>query len=110
MQPTRKGDPLPPPKRSVYFVNTPPDFFHPYSPHTPLPRQNSWSPFANREHFPVSPLINGQISGQLLRLSPRPAVSFPATTGLAPPAKIPAKAPGLRSPGHWYLGSTYGLL
>ena len=36
-----KRRPPPPPKRSVYFVNTPPDFFHPYGPHTPLPRQNS---------------------------------------------------------------------
>jgi hypothetical protein len=33
----REGAP-PPPNRSVYFVNTPPDFFHPSSPHTPLSR------------------------------------------------------------------------
>ena len=30
--------PLPPPKRSADFVNTPPDFFHPYSPHMSLSR------------------------------------------------------------------------
>ena len=27
-----------PPKRSVYFVNPPPDFFHPHSPHMSLSR------------------------------------------------------------------------
>jgi hypothetical protein len=57
-------------------------FFTPMAPIRLFPAQNSVSHIPERDASRVSPLRNGQISGQLFRLTPRPAVAFPATTGL----------------------------
>ena len=110
MPTTPDGNPLPPRRRKRIMSIPLLTFFTPIAPIRLFPAQNTVFHIPERDASPVSPLRNGQISGQLFRLTPDFHFLETGNGRAALPAKIPAKAPGLRSPGHWYLGSTYGLL
>lgn len=82
MPATPDGNPLPPRRRKRIMSIPLLTFFTPIAPIRLFPGQNTVSHVPERDASRVSPLINGQISGQLFCLSPRSAVAFLATTGL----------------------------